>query len=220
MADHTRPNHGARMHLAHDRPGTRGESEIGTLRSVVRAAALAFAAIVCVPAGGALAATPQVNVDPQSLVTYGGVIRHAETGEWRIVAEGSHVAAGFRTISCDARTGALRMTYDPLATVASAWVVPDETLARRGILAGPSVATDHWVILFTRITAAGPQPLNCDSPVLRGNRANLWVGVVGQRRTSPVQQAVAVEPAQPVRASSEVDESSWRAMFSGRRVAL
>src|SRR4051812_19671709 len=180
----------------------------------------ASAPMGCAPAAGALAATAPVNVDPQSLVTYGGVIRHAETGEWHIVAEGSHVAAGFRTISCDARTGALHMTYDPLATVASAWVVPDETLSRRGILAGPSVATDHWVILFTRITAAGPKPLNCDSPVLRGNRANLWVGVVGQRRTSPVQQAVAVEPAPPVRDSSEVDESSWRAMFSGRRVAL
>jgi len=220
MADRSGPNHGAPMHLARHRSRTRREPAVGTLRSVVRAAAFAFAAIVCVPAAGSLAATPQVNVDPQSLVTYGAVIRHAETGEWRIVAEGSHVAAGFRTISCDARTGALHMTYDPLATVASAWVVPDETLSRRGILAGPSVATDHWVILFTRITAAGPKPLNCDSPVLRGNRANLWVGVVGQRRTSPVQQAVAVEPAPPVRASSDVDDSPWRAMFSGRRVAL
>ena len=72
------------------------------------------------------------------------------------------------------------MEYEPLKNVASMWISPDETLSRRGIMAGASVTRDHWRILFTRATASGVRAVSCASTILRGDTANIWVGLVGQ----------------------------------------
>ena len=120
------------------------------------------------------------RVEPSSTITYAAVARYPSIGTWRYLTDGSHVKSGFTSIRCDRASGALFMHYEPLKSVASVWVSPDETLARRGILAGASVNRDHWRILFTRVTANGPRPVSCASSLLRGNAANVWVGLVGQ----------------------------------------
>jgi hypothetical protein len=121
-----------------------------------------------------------ITIDPKTIVTYAAVARLPSTGAWRYLTDGSHVKSGFTTIRCDAASGILYMHYVPLKNVASVWVSPDETLSRRGILAGASVNRDHWRIWFTRATASGPRPVSCASSILRGDNANVWVGLVGQ----------------------------------------
>ena len=121
-----------------------------------------------------------ITIDPTTTVTYAAVARLPRTGGWRYLADGSHVKSGFTTIRCDTATGALWMYYEPLENVASMWVSPDETLSRRGILAGASVTRDHWRIFFTRATDAGPRAVSCASTILRGDTANIWVGLVGR----------------------------------------
>jgi hypothetical protein len=121
-----------------------------------------------------------ITVDPTTTVTYAAVARLPSAGTWRYLTDGSHVKSGFTTIRCDPVSGVLHMHYVPVKNVASVWVSPDETLARRGILAGASVNRDRWRILFTRATASGPRPVSCASSVLRGDNANIWVGLVGQ----------------------------------------
>lgn len=121
----------------------------------------------------------QVTIEPGSTVTYGGVARLPDTGSWRFLRDGSHVTAGYTDIKCDS-AGVLWLYYEPLKNVASVWVSPDETLSRRGILAGASVNVAYTKVLFTRITSEGPQRIGCGNPVLRGDSANIWVGVIGQ----------------------------------------
>lgn len=128
-----------------------------------------------------------VSVPADSLVTYAGIIRRGDAGGWHFVAESSasHVRAGFSSLRCDSATGILHVLF-PMGTsgglknVASAWVQHDETMGRRGIIAGPSIGKGDMRILFTRITGDGPRPLSCASSYLRGDSANFWIGIVGQ----------------------------------------
>ena len=126
------------------------------------------------------ASVPTIAPAVGSSVTYAGVARLPAIGPWRFLDDGSHVKVGYTSIVCDSRTGALTVNYLPVQNVASVWVSPDETLSRRGIIAGASVGLAHTRILFTRLTADGPKPLSCASSVLRGDSANLWIGLVSQ----------------------------------------
>lgn len=132
----------------------------------------------------ALSAT--ATVPAESLVTYAGIVRRS-TGAWFFVAESptSHVLSGFTAVKCDSSTGILHVRFPMsvpggLRNVASAWVQHDETMARRGIIAGPSIGSGDMRILFTRITGTGPHALSCNSSLLRGGNANFWIGIVGQ----------------------------------------
>jgi hypothetical protein len=118
------------------------------------------------------------SVEPGSTVTYGAVARLPSSGGWRFLADGSHVTSGYTAISC-LSNGALRVQYAPLRNVVTVFVSPDETLARRGVLAGASVGLTETRILFTRVTSDGPKPITCSSSLLRGDSANVWIGLVG-----------------------------------------
>jgi hypothetical protein len=128
------------------------------------------------------------TAEPDSLVPYAGIIRRDTSGPWIWVdggPTGGHRRAGFTTLSCDARTGILHVRFPwrvagGLQNIASAWVQHDETMARRGIIAGPSIGAGDMRILFTRITGTGPHPLSCASSLLRGSNANFWIGMLGQ----------------------------------------
>jgi hypothetical protein len=109
------------------------------------------------------------------LVTYGAVIRYPSSGPW----QNGHTTSGYSDIQCDPRTGNLLVFYERLASVTTAFITPDETLSRRGIVGGASVGTEHEVILFTRYTKDGPKPLSCTSSLLRGDVANFWIGLFG-----------------------------------------
>lgn len=133
------------------------------------------------------AASRVVSVPPETLTTYAGIIRRPSTGAWQFVAEsaGSHVVSGFTRIYCDTNSGILHVLFPMgveggVKNVASAWVQHDETMGRRGVIAGPSIGKGDMRILFTRITSAGPQRLSCNSSYLRGDSANFWIGLVGQ----------------------------------------
>ena len=133
------------------------------------------------------AATRNVAVPSNTLTTYAGIIRRPAVGAWQFVAESvtSHVVSGFTRVYCDASTGVLHVLFPMgveggVANVASAWVQHDETMARRGVIAGPSIGKGDMRILFTRITSTGPHPLSCNSSYLRGDSANFWIGLVGQ----------------------------------------
>ena len=162
---------------------------VPSIRGARRLGLVLGSALVLAAAGSTLAAGilgTRGSVDPSTLVTYGGVIRYPAVGPWRYVAgDGAHVVAGFEGISCSSTTGNLTLTYRRVASIASAWVTDDETQATRGIMAGPSVGLDHLVIKFSRMTANGPVRVRCADPILRGDTANFWVGLVAVPVASP-----------------------------------
>jgi hypothetical protein len=121
------------------------------------------------------------RVEPDTLAVYAAVIRRSSTDPWRIHAESpnGHVVAGFESIWCDTRSGWLHVTFSS-RNVASAWSQPDETLTQRGILAGPSIADDDMRVVFSRVTPSGIRPVSCASSLVRGDTANVWIGLVGQ----------------------------------------
>lgn len=119
-----------------------------------------------------------LTIEPGTTVTYGAVARLPDVGGWTYLRTGGHVSVGYTEVEC-LSNGQLEVRYEPLAAVASAWVSPDETLTRRGILAGASVGLTYSRILFTRVTDAGPVAVSCASSTLRGDVANVWLGLVG-----------------------------------------
>ena len=127
------------------------------------------------------------DIDPTSLVTFAAILRRETTGPWLFVDGGigsGHRKAGFSSVSCDSRTGILHVRFPwrvagGLENVAAATVQHDETMARRGIIAGPSIGPGDFKILFTRLTKDGPRPLSCASSLLRGRNANWWISVTG-----------------------------------------
>jgi hypothetical protein len=174
------------MGLRWDSPHRRSSDRLRIRRWAVLLAG-AMAAIIFLT-GYTVARSATVTVAPDSLVPFAGIIRRDTTGPWVWVAGGpdsGHQLAGFTTLTCDSRTGVLHVRFPwrvegGLKNVATAWVQHDETMARRGIIAGPSIAAGDMRILFTRITGTGPHPLSCASSLLRGRNANWWVGMLGQ----------------------------------------
>jgi hypothetical protein len=121
-----------------------------------------------------------ITIPPGTTVTYGGVIRFPPKGPWEFLRDGSHVTTGYiKEPYCD-HYGRLWLYYEPLKNVATVIVNTDESLSRKGIVAGASVNVAYEILLFTRMTKDGPVRVNCGNPTLRGASQNVWVGVVGQ----------------------------------------
>ncbi len=167
-----------------DQSGHNEDRPVSLRKRVLVAVAIALQLTLHLGVFGALSA-PR-TVPAESLVTYAGIVRRS-TGPWFFVAESptGHVLSGFTGVKCDSSTGILHVRFPMgvpggLKNVSSAWVQHDETMARRGIIAGPSIGHGDMRILFTQITGTGPHPMSCNNSLLRGANANFWIGLVGQ----------------------------------------
>lgn len=139
------------------------------IRSGVAAVAVVAAAVGLVhyvtndrPARASSQAVPVVT---------GCVIRFEATGP-KIYANSTHLCTGARSVSVDG-DGDLVITSAPHGPIISMTAEEDETLSRRGILAGPSGGVGRTVVRFysTKTGAA----VRADSPVLQGSYSNLWM---------------------------------------------
>lgn len=84
----------------------------------------------------------------------------------------THTCTGATSVSVEG-DGDLMIKSTPRGPIISMTVEEDETLARRGIIAGPSGGVSTTVVRFysTKTGAA----LRADSSQLQGSNANIWV---------------------------------------------
>lgn len=128
------------------------------------------AAVVAVAAGLFWFETAQASSAASAVVT-GCVIRFEPSGP-AIHANSTHACTGANSVSVEA-DGDLLIRSDPHGAVVSITAEEDETLARRGILAGPSGGIGTTVVRFysTKTGAA----VRADSTLLEGSYSNLWM---------------------------------------------
>lgn len=138
------------------------------IRTLARAAApvvLVAAFLTAQPAGAA-------TVEPR---TYGAALRHPPGGHWELVTTPGHTPVGLSRATCDPRSGALTVTYtEPIGSIVTAFVTPDETFARRGYSGGASVGLSSMRVYFG--TADG-RSLSCADSRLASASGNWWVGL-------------------------------------------
>lgn len=129
------------------------------------------AAVVAVAGGLLWYGTAQASPTAAAAVVTGCVIRFEPSGP-AIHANSTHACTGANSVSVEA-DGDLLIRSDPHGAVVSITAEEDETLARRGILAGPSGGVGTTVVRFysTRTGAA----VRADSSVLEGSYSNLWM---------------------------------------------
>lgn len=101
----------------------------------------------------------------------GCVVRFTDAGP-RILNDDKHICTGATGVSVDEH-GNLVVNTTARGAVITATVEEDETLSRRGIIAGPSVAVGTTRIAFysTKTNAA----VRADSDVLKGDLSNIWL---------------------------------------------
>lgn len=143
-----------------------------TFRRIGFAAGAMAAATGIVWYGGteATAEASPANASTGAVVT-GCAIRFTSSGP-AIHANATHICTGAKSVSVEA-DGDLLIKSTPRGPVVSITAEEDETLARRGFIAGPSGGVGTTVVRFTS-TKTGVA-VRADSPLLRGTYSNLWM---------------------------------------------
>lgn len=121
---------------------------------------------------GPATATGATKVAPQAHGTASGcVVRFYDEGP-RIHVDATHSCPGVSDVGVSDQ-GDLLLRRADQSVIQGVTVSADETLARRGIIAGAS-----WTRATTRISffdAASGKPVRADDHLLRGPTANIWI---------------------------------------------
>lgn len=106
-----------------------------------------------------------------------GIVRaDPATGAWSVLSNPAHTPAGVTGVSCSHATGALTVTFTPVASIGTFIVGMDETYVGR-YDAGASAGLDRLVITIRRPSTG--EVVACDDPALRLAGSNIQVTLWG-----------------------------------------